>query len=527
MTENLLSHKPFTRAERRSPFGLPKGPLYGLLIAIVFLTLALIAQPHHPEPWFDEGLNLSTAEQLAKNGLYALPSSDGARVLDPAIQTGPTVLLPIAAVFKLFGSGILQARVFMAILSTIVLLFYFMTARYLHGSNDVALVASVLLLLGAREPYGSYLFLSRQALGEAPALGFLLGGVLLLWKAIELSPGRARWLYMAAAGLCWGLAAITKSQLLIILPVALAALTLLDMWHYKKVGFMAFVVAGLCAAAVIASWYAAQIAIVGLDQFQANAAILREGFSVHIVSFSLHSFTRAAGVIWRSGWLLMGPASLLWSLWYARRSNSRGFQHATVLFILVTSLFWYVFLSIGWSRYAFYPIVLTPLLAAGALTAFWSAGSEWMSRSLAPAQRWVIMGAATAILVLGGSGTLVRFENRSSDDFEAMRDVLATLPQDAVIETWEWDIAIDMPNQFHYPPTPVTNAYTEQTYFGVRLPANLYNPCQFEPDYLLVGPFGSWTGIYADLTATLPRLAQNDSYALYRFEPASCTRATG
>ena len=72
--------------------------------------------------WFDEGSHLHVPKTLVKYGVYADISSEGFRYYGPTIGVGPTVMLPIAAMFKVFGVGLLQAR--------IVIAFYLLAAVY-------------------------------------------------------------------------------------------------------------------------------------------------------------------------------------------------------------------------------------------------------------------------------------------------------------------------------------------------------------------------------------------------------------
>ncbi|MEZ4638895.1 MAG: hypothetical protein R2856_28705 [Caldilineaceae bacterium] len=48
-------------------------------------------------------------------GVYADYSSEGLRHFGPTIGVGPTVMLPIAAAFELFGIGLMQARLVIVI----------------------------------------------------------------------------------------------------------------------------------------------------------------------------------------------------------------------------------------------------------------------------------------------------------------------------------------------------------------------------------------------------------------------------
>ncbi|MFN3762806.1 MAG: glycosyl transferase, partial [Anaerolineae bacterium] len=91
-----------------------KATMAALAVAVV-LFLALYHLRDYPLTWFDEGSHLHVPKTLVRFGVYADYSSEGFRYYGPTIGVGPTVMLPIAAAFKLFGIGLLQARLVMVL----------------------------------------------------------------------------------------------------------------------------------------------------------------------------------------------------------------------------------------------------------------------------------------------------------------------------------------------------------------------------------------------------------------------------
>src|SRR5579859_4350083 len=79
------------------------------LIAALLL-LALVNLPYAPRTWFDEGSHLHVPKTIVQHGVYADISSEGYRYYGPTIGIGPTIMLPIALVFEVFGIGLLQGR---------------------------------------------------------------------------------------------------------------------------------------------------------------------------------------------------------------------------------------------------------------------------------------------------------------------------------------------------------------------------------------------------------------------------------
>jgi hypothetical protein len=379
------------------------------------------------------------------------------------------------------------------------------------------LLALLFLLVGSPELYASYLFMSRQVLGEIPALAYAGLGMLLLLRAVDAR--RLAWAPMVLAGLAWGIAMTTKSQIMILLPAAIALVWLLDRVYYRQLAWHALAVPMLIALGCVGLWYGAQVAIAGPEQFRLNAQVLRQGGAIHILGFSLAHVRNALGVIWHAGFLLWGLPGLLWGAWLARERSRAGLRQALLLALPGAALIWFVLLSVGWGRYAFYPFILAPIWTANLLVV----------RGRAAAQRgprWQIALAGLALaglLMWNGRPFFGQLLAAQQDDFAAMRQYLATqIPAGALIETWEWEISLDARQPIHHPTTSVTNAFTDYMMGRLPIPPGLYVADQARPAYILEGTFGRWTTIYDAFLAQHGQLiVEYGEYALYRVSPDS------
>ncbi len=74
------------------------------------LFLALFNLTSYPTTWGDEGAYLHVPKTLVEFGKYADRSSEGFRYFGVPLGVGPTVMLPIAAMFKVFGISLWSAR---------------------------------------------------------------------------------------------------------------------------------------------------------------------------------------------------------------------------------------------------------------------------------------------------------------------------------------------------------------------------------------------------------------------------------
>lgn len=480
----------------------------GLIAAVLLLTHL----HDYPAPWFDEGLNLSTAAMIARQGTYALPDSRGPRVMDPAIQTGPTVLLPVALVVRLFGTKLTAARLVVVAFALLALWLYWRLARRLFGA-PTALVASLCLLAGNPDRFASFVYMGRQVLGEVPALAFVLLGLVITLESWERPGGRRR--DAVLAGLAWGAAMVTKSQIFVLLPAAIALVCAADLLYFRQRVWRRLAISAAVGLACVAAWYSAQFLLAGAAQFQQNAAVAREGFTLHIVNVEIAHMRNAAGVVWRSGFLLWGLPGLFWGLHLARRRNERGLQHLLALALPAVALAWFAGFSIGWSRYAFFPFVLFPMWTANGLV-------ELAARRLVPhrsAAAGIVAGLLLVpLLVIGALPWARGVVAPPANGYEAMRAFLTSnVPAGAVVETCEWEFGVEAALPMRHPTMRTISALTEAIYGRRAVPATLLSEDGPLPDFVLAGPFSGWTGMYRDLLESRgTRVATFDPYALYR-----------
>jgi hypothetical protein len=241
------------------PFDL--GPALAAVVSVLtgLLIVLCAAWPGlgFPLAYIDEGYNLSLAKHLAETGQYAthvlgMPL----RWFDPAVTTGPPVLVPMAMVIKLFGVGITPVRVVSLIFLILFLIGAFLAAREQSGENGSLAGVAVLVLLGTL----SYDLYDRglRVLGEVPALAFFFIGV-----AAANRSTRAAWL-VGGAGLALSLA--TKPQMAIAV-IATSIVVLALSWHDRRLlieRLVPFLAGWLLPYGL---WHIYQIEVVGLEEW--------------------------------------------------------------------------------------------------------------------------------------------------------------------------------------------------------------------------------------------------------------------
>jgi hypothetical protein len=475
--------------------------------ALLALALALINLATAPPTWFDEGSHLHVPKTLVRHGVYADISSEGFRYYGPTVGVGPTVMLPVAASFELFGVGLAQGRAVIVGYLVLALAAGYALARRLHGAGP-ALLALLLLLASRTLRYEGLPEYGRQVLGEVPGIAFLFLGCL-AWARAATSAGDRRAMSLLA-GLAFGLALVTKNQFVLIVPPALALAALLD-WRFYRRGdwWLRLVPLGL-ACACFGLWTLVQLQFLGPGGFAANLAQTRQAAGGAIFVFDAGASLRAARYLVQPFGALLLPA-LAYGLWRCRARSAASLAELPALLIPSLWLCWYL-ISLGWPRYAL------PAVAFGALAVARLAADLWAALRARgrPALAWALAAylAVAIVAPLALTARVVLSPSNSAQQLAAHLD--AHVPLATVVETWEPELGVLTDHAYHYPPTALLDTAVRQTWLGG--PPLQYDGLAAEPAYVVVGPFGRWVGIYAEATLARDYVVAHTAgaYTLYR-----------
>lgn len=486
-----------------------------LLYFLVFHNLT-----RYPAPWFDEGSHLHVPKTLVQYGVYADISSDGFRYYGPTIGVGPTVMLPIAAAFKLFGIGLLQARLVMALyLLAAIYVFYRLVERL--AGKWVAWVA-LALLLSSR----SVLFLEygRQLLGEIPGFFFILLALYLWFSKWNEND----WKRLSLIGLLFGLAMITKYQYLLFIAPALIFSWLLDIFYYKTSTHRNFLVPGIIAAGSFGIWQLLTLQYLGPSTAMENLALLRASAEGAAFNFNLAQLDANFGELTsRAVYLGALIPALLYGFFISLPRTREG-QRWSVIFLLVAmNLVWYVVASIGWIRYAFLGLTLSSIFISRLFSEItegfhfdWSAGYFRSLFDVKNAARFALTLWLVAIIGIPLAKNVVEIALPGPNNAKFMADYLnENVPQSAVIETWDPEMGFLTDHHYHYPPNALLAVAVDQVYYYGEPVQARYDFVQTEqPEYLLAGEFSKWTEIYPleELTDQYELIATFGNYDLYR-----------
>lgn len=196
---------------------------FGLCLAFV-VTLSLYNLTESPPTWMDEGVITQVARNMALNNEHAIQTAPGEFLSGSYITTGYPVTFPIYISFLLFGIGILQARVIMAIFIILLFSALYILLQKNEGTRDSKwfLYITLLLVASFAPLYGQ----GKNVLGEVPGLCYLILSFIFLQK---MYTGVYKNYQAILAGLFLGLAIVTKP---IYLLIALA--TVITFFLYRE-----------------------------------------------------------------------------------------------------------------------------------------------------------------------------------------------------------------------------------------------------------------------------------------------------
>lgn len=503
------------------PGAAPVGTPFAILIArgvLAVLAVALLATGLRdwPAPWIDDGLHLGAAAVLARDGVYGVREGGVTVAFDPQVQVGPAVIGPVALGLRLFGTDVVVGRSVMALLSLGALLAAYALARRVFDERT-ALLTVALLLLGTREMFCSPVFMGRQVLGEVPAFGFYMAGMWLLVRQIDRA--EPSWIAIGGAGLAWGLAMLSKAHLLALLPVAIGLLVVADYFYYRRRAALRLIAPVVVSFAVVALWQAVRWGGLETHDLRSAAQVSPDWITTQILTSEWLDRRRALGALWRSGFLLIGLPGLVWAASRAARRDEAGLREALLLAVPVVCLTWYVGASIGWARYAFYPVAMSAMWAAALVWMLWDRAASLRLGRL-PA-RMTLAAGVTTLCLANGAVFARAIAQPPVTGFDEMRGfITAHVPADAPIETWEWEFSLDDQSTYTHPGIDTMLAVTRLVMSNRPTPPTLYDWRHRDPAYVLVGPFGAWTGIYRTVAQSDAELvAQAGHYRLYRVRP--------
>lgn len=372
-------------------------PLFLTLILTLYQLLRVIAFVNvYGGVEHDSGWSLGAARSLAERGEYTsmvstlvnpgvpgdlnvdeefdIQAADGRIWFRTSTSIGPASIVPQALMLKLFGFSFWALRSGSLMFYTFFLLLAAFTMYRLAGLWAVGLFHLCLFCYPRLS-----IFLSYEALGEMPSMGYQIGALLAFGAATQAQ--RHRRLYFFGAGLLAGLAVNAKA--LALLSMGGIFLWVGYLWLVKKelhFGELIGLGSGLALPPLI--WEGAQLLILtSLTNFdlyvrhlqQRLAGFLDEGSGLRLRTYSGAEFAWRKFTLLREvahpqmevtllimAGVLMGGGFLVW-LW--RRQSYKQTLLASLWLGWLVNTAWFVGLAkTGWPRHFWFGLILAAML---------------------------------------------------------------------------------------------------------------------------------------------------------------------
>lgn len=412
--------------------------LFGVAVLFVFIAFAATYRlSESPGIWSDEGYLLQASKSLAIHGEQSLQMGPEEFVSTASVSSGYPLFAPVALSFKLFGTGLLQAR---AVMALYILAFYaaaYLLIRRLFSPQTALL--SLAVVAGFAELYGN----GRAVLGEVPGLFFLMLALLAL-DLLERSGYDDKRSYIFF-GLAVGLCCATKPIYILILPAFFVAYVL----RYRSIPLRVAPIAALAVAFItpVVLWF--------FMQFGSDAS-LRDVVNFYanpygaddISSLMVQNLTRFVSELTP---LFVLAAMAVWTIALAlRRTGIRVAEIAAFAFCLIIALAY--LRTPGWYRYLFPATVVALLFLAPASMALyeWIAARYGIFRRFPLLPHFVLSIFAIALVTQLFTTSYVAGYFGSTRT-EALESHVATLPKDALIYFYDVpEAAFFAPSETYY-----------------------------------------------------------------------------
>jgi 4-amino-4-deoxy-L-arabinose transferase-like glycosyltransferase len=481
-----------------------------LVLAAVLAAASLYHLGTYPALWWDEAIFSETAANLAVHGRYAFTVQSPGQLsdLDYRISVGPTVILPVALAYRLFGVGVEAGRLVAAGFLLLAFAALYLAVRRLWGRAPA--LTAVVLTLAATD----VLYWGRSVLGDIPALALFLLGLRFLFPALERSAAGPLFL----GGLLLGLAVNAKEfyGLAVLPPVLLWAaghrreprrllLGVLSLGAGVGLPLLGYL---LLKAAILGSIPAA------LWHFWEQKALLRHEFFTPLTIGRVYPESIAYLVGHPLFWL--GAAGFF----FLRRRE--GLSAGGRLWLMQWALWSLMYLTaVYWQRFALPALFLAAGPAAWLLVRLARTLLAPLARRTRALAAGTVAGFALLTFPLSGVDILTAVvRTQSSAHHKLLEFLQARIPCDCLIETPEYELVfLTDEHRIHLMPAFFFVESTPERVVLLNPRGQEYDFNRTGADVLILGSFGKsvFCQVYppARISPNWRKVAQVDFYDIY------------
>lgn len=492
----------------------------GPLLTVVVWLLLLYNLDTTPPPWWDEGWTLTVARTWVERGHYGMLKLG--ELAPPGLNAAWPVTASFALGFKLLGVGVWQAR-FVSVLYTVgTLVMLAILTRRFYGSR-VAWIALIFAVWCAPALDLMPTLFGREVMAEMPMLFFLLAGYICYDKAHH------NLFWLSPAMFLWALGLLCKAQPFPFWLISLAIPSLIYI-KFKQWKWTGLTIASLLSTLVLMvllnqiwTWYIAGHTFVSAPvQGLTKTVALTFGYLPRLnalIYIGFLSWEMIPGVFY-------GLASLI-----RRNKGKNHFSIAPLPIWLFTTTWigWYTLFSAGWLRYLFPAYFVSHSFSAALFDKV--SNSVNMNSMVQNTARlfkrvnWQTLGALWSTVIIGSylMSTIVyqgiAIKNQENFVYQTAAFINA-LPETIRIESYESELFFLINRTYHYPPDQLHVAIIRRNLENIPLSIS-YDPLFYDPDYLVLGKFNFYWGVYAPelITRHFTLIKTFGPYQIYQRKP--------
>ena len=401
--------------------------LLPLLLAGVLVFPRLTAYPWAAP---DEIHHLIVARNLAVHGQYASGSPEiGFNLFDNFDSVGPSVIVPVAAAFRVAGVSYASGRFVMAVYFLLFCGALYALCVPIWGTRATALGLGMTVVSFAS------VYLGRTLYGEVPGLALMVLGLLAWRRALRTR----KWsVWGVLAGLAFGLAILCKTILLLSAFAFLGALAY-DFVTFRRIRIPHLLLPAAGAFLVLAIWLLVQSLV---EREASDAAGGTFDMYRHYLMFGVRSARKTLG------WFLLEPVTTVGLLFGGLMAIPivfrRRYDPALVVLLLIAVFyaFWFSFFTPGQlPRYLWFTYAIGGTFAG---VVAWHALRVAVSGAHRPVQR-VLCICLSAVLIVPGAIRIagdfrVVYTIDENRDERALADCIRELPEEETAVTTFWPL---------------------------------------------------------------------------------------